>query len=111
MQVEIPDDKLLKIMKGVQDLCNSYLEDEDPAPGIGKTENQFLWFEDLNSILYEQFEHEVRFAFENAIDSCFLKVQESLGVTSGDEPIDSKINTLRNELAEECARVVMFQMC
>lgn len=54
MLIEIPDDKLSKILKGVQDMCNSYLEDEDPAPGIGKTENQFFWFEDLNSILYEQ---------------------------------------------------------
>ena len=110
MLIEIPDNKLPKIMKGVQDMCYECLAQEDPAPGIGKTENQFLWFEDLNSILYEQVEHETKLAFENAITNCFSKVQESLGITSGDEPFDSKVNELRDKLANECARVIMYQV-
>jgi hypothetical protein len=109
MLIEIPDDKLPKIMKGVRDLCHEYLEQEDPAPGIGKTENQFFWFEELNSIFYDQVEHETKLVFEHVIDKCFLNIQKSLGITSGDEPFDSKVNELRDNLAKECARVVMFQ--
>ena len=109
MIIEIPDNKLLKIMKGVQDICTADLEAEDPAPGIGKTENQFTWFQDLNLILHEHLQHEVGLAFENAIDGCFCKIQEALDITSGDEPFDSSYKATKEAFIKECVRIIMFQ--
>jgi hypothetical protein len=116
MLIEIPDDKVVGVMKGLQDLCDMQMEYEDPAPGIGKTDNQFKWFEHVNSIVYKQVEHEVKVAFENAInnavDDRFVELHKTFGIESGDVAPDLaiKYSEARDNLVNTCTQMLMHQM-
>lgn len=116
MLIEIPDHKITAIMHGLNDLCHSYLEAEDPPPGIGKTENEFKWFEDLNSITYDQVQHEVKVSFENAInnavDKCFEELHKAFHIKSGDVACDLavKYDEARNNLVKICTQMLMDQI-
>lgn len=116
MLVEIPDGKIVGIMKGLQDLCDMQMEHEDPPPGIGKTDNQFMWFEHANSIIYDQVQHEVKESFENAIntaiDARFIELHQTFDIKSGDVAPDLavKYDEARNNLVKICTQMLMHQM-
>jgi hypothetical protein len=116
MLVEIPDNKVRAIMHGLNDLCHNYLEATDPPPGIGKTENEFKWFEDLNCITYDQVQRTVKESFESAIntavDKCFVDLHRTFNVESGDVAPDLalKYDETKNNLVKICIQMLMHQM-
>ena len=116
MLVEIPDNKVSAIMHGLNDLCHDYLEATDPPPGIGKTENEFKWFEDLNCITYDQVQCTVKESFENAIntaiDARFIELHQTFDIKSGDVAPDLavKYDEARNNLVNICTQMLMYQM-
>ena len=117
MLIEISDNKIPAIMKGLQSMCREYLEYDDTPPGIGKTENEFTWFEYLSDIIYDQVQHKVVVVFENlfscgAIDSKFSELQRMFGITAGDITPEQahEFDEARTKLVKVCAKILMDQI-
>lgn len=49
------------------------------------------------------------YAINDAVNQVFYEMQNQVGIESGDEPLDSNVNSMETQLAEECERVFHWQ--